>query len=257
MIVGIIVFIVAGSLLTPYSPYAISVSINKPPSYAHPFGTDYLGHDLFSQIVWGAYPSLFVAMGGALGSVVLGFFVGVFGGYYRKLDGVLGGASDVVMAFPVLPLLIMLGSLFPATNLFIMSLLIAVLWPPVARSVRAQVASAKKLPFVDAARTGGLRDIEIVLRIIVPEVGSIAMAYFIVNVSLTIILTTALQFLGVGNPNAVSWGSTLYWAQQFGFYAGAWWWILVPGAIITLTATGFAFIGFALEEKFNPRLKII
>lgn len=257
LVVAIFGLILIGSLLTPYSPSHPSGFVNKPPSMTHIFGTDYLGHDLFSQIVWGAYPSLFVAVGAAFGSVILGFIVGIFSGYYNKLEGILGGASDVVMAFPALPLLIIVGSILPATDILIMSILILVMWPPVTRAVRVQVQAVKELPYVEAARTSGLSNLQILRKIMVPEVGSIAVAYFVLNAALAIVLTTALEFLGVGNPDAVSWGSILYWAQQFGFDLGDWWWIVAPGAIITLTATGFTFLGFALEETFNPRLRNI
>ncbi len=166
-----------------------------------------------------------------------------------------GGVSDLIMIFPMLPLLIVFGSLFPPSDLFIATLLTLVMWPLVARAIRAQVLSIKKLPYVDAAKTSGLKDRHIVLTIIIPEVVSIAVAYFIINISFALVLTTALEFLGVGNPDVVTWGSILYWAQQFGFIAGAWWWVMIPGAFITITAISLAMIGYSLEEIFNPRLR--
>ena len=214
-----------------------------------------MGRDLYSEIVAGAYPSLFVSTVAALGSVIIGLFAGVIAGYFSRLHALIGGISDLIMVFPMLPLLIVFGSLFPPSDLFIASLLILVMWPLVARAIRAQVRSLKKLPYVDAARTSGLKDIDIVLTIIMPEVVSIAMAYFIINISFALVLTTALEFLGVGNPDVITWGSILYWAQQFGFLAGAWWWIIIPGAFITTTAIALAMVGYALEEIFNPRLR--
>ena len=90
-----------------------------------------------------------------------------------------------------------------------------------------------------------------------PEVAPIAIAYFVLTVATGIVLVSALQFLGVGNPDLISWGSMLYWAQQFAFYYGDWWWILAPGLSISLVATGFALIGFSLEEVANPRLRVV
>jgi peptide/nickel transport system permease protein len=215
-----------------------------------------LGRDLYAEIVAGAYPSLFVSIVAALGSAIIGLFAGVAAGYFSRLHALIGGASDLIMIFPLLPLLIIFGSLFPPSNLFVATLLTLVLWPLVARAIRAQVLSVRKLPYVDAARTSGLKDRHIVLTIIIPEVVSIAIAYFIINVSFALVLTTALEFLGVGNPDVITWGSILYWAQQFGFLAGAWWWVMIPGAFITITAISLAMIGFALEEIFNPRLRV-
>ena len=256
LLVGIFVFVIAGSLLTPYSPYRASSAVDQPPSFAHPFGTDYLGHDLLSQVVWGAYPSLLIAIVAALGAALIGFFAGVFAGYYGKLEGVLSGTADSILTFPIIPLMIMIGILFLATDALITVLLIAFLWAPVTRAVRAQVASIKRLSYVDAERSSGLSDLSIVLRVLVPEVGAIAVAYFVLNVVFSIAIATALEFLGIGNPNVVSLGSILYWAQQYGFTAGAWWWIVAPGLLISLFALGFALIGFSLEEIMNPRLTI-
>jgi len=255
IILAVLVFISVGPFLDPYSPTAIAGDFNSPPSLAHPFGTDYNGHDLLSQIVWGAYPSLGVALEVAVGSVLLGFFAGVVGGYFDKVGGFVAGLTDVTLTFPVLPIIILIASLFIATDQLISLLLISFFWAPVARAVRAQVLSVKKMTFVDAAKINGMGDLNVMLRVVAPEVASLGVAYFIINVSIGVILVTALQFLGVGDPNIVSWGSTLYWAQQFGFDYGDWWWILEPGIIISIVATGFALVGFSIEEVMNPRLR--
>ena len=255
IIVGILALVLLGPYFVAYSPYAIAGAPNRPPSYQHPFGTDYLGHDLLSQVIYGAYPSLLVAVLSAFGAVLIGFFAGVFAGYYNKLDGIISGTTDLILTFPALPIMILVGILFIATDSLITVLLVIFLWAPVARSVRVQVATIKKMPFVRAARTSGMGSLRIIWKIIVPEAGSIAIAYFVLNTSIAIALVTALEFLGVGNPNVVSIGSILYWAQQFGFTAGDWWWIIAPGLLITLVATGLAFIGFAFEEIMDPRLR--
>jgi peptide/nickel transport system permease protein len=255
IILAVLCLAAIGPFLTPYAPNQTSGSANTPPSYHHPFGTDWLGHDLFSQVVYGARPSLFVALTSSLGATLLGFFAGVLAGYYKKMEAIAGGSTDVVMAFPQLPLLIIIGSIFIATNTTIAAILIVVLWPPLARALRPQVAALKKRGYVDAAKTTGLNDLRIVSKIIIPEVLPIGMAYFVINVALSLILVTGLQFLGVGNLGVVSWGSILYWAQQYGFFNGDWWWILFPGLVISLTTTAFALIGFSVEEISNPRLR--
>ncbi len=238
------------------SPTATSSLQHSPPSYSHPFGTDWLGHDVLSEVVWGAFPSLSVSIAAATGAVVLGLLVGVFAGYFSKLEGLLTGTADVVLTFPALPLLVLLGSLFPVTNVLIASILILVLWPPVARSIRSQVLSVKQMPYIEAAKTSGMKNRQIILRAIIPEVIPLAIAYFVLLVAAAVVLVSALEFLGVGNPNIVSWGSMLYYAQIFAFYNGDWWWILAPGLSITLVATGFALLGFSVEEVMNPRLRV-
>lgn len=257
IVLAIFVMVLLGPFFVHYSPYAINYAQeNKPPSLAHLFGTDYRGRDLLSQVIYGAYPSLLVGFLAAIGAVVLGFFAGVVAGYYRKLEAPVSGATDVILSFPNLPLLIVIGSLFLVTNQLLIGALILVLWAPAARAVRAQVQTSKKLGYVEAAKMSGMSDFQIVLRIIIPEVASIAIAYFILLLSVSIILVTSLEFLGIGNPDIVSWGSILYWAQQYGFLLGDWWWVLAPGLSITLVATGFALIGFSFEEVFNPRLRV-
>jgi ABC-type dipeptide/oligopeptide/nickel transport system permease subunit len=255
IIVGFVVLMVVGPFLTPYSAYQRSSSKNSAPSLSHPLGTNYLGEDVLSQVIFGSYVSMFVAVLAAAGSVTIGLVVGVFSGYFRRVESLLSGTGDVILTFPPLPLMILLGELYPATTTLITIILIVVLWPVVARAIRSQVLSLKERPYVETARTSGMSDLQIIRRIMVPEVAPLAIAYFVLTVSAAVVLVTALQFLGVGNPDEVSWGSMLYWAQQFAFYSGDWWWILAPGISITLIALAFALLGFSVEEVMNPRLK--
>jgi peptide/nickel transport system permease protein len=249
-----VVVMIVGPLLISYSPTAISSDKNAPPSQSHIMGTDWRGRDIFSQLIWGMYPSMLVGVTAALGAVGLGLVVGVFGGYYTKLEGVLTGTADIVMTFPALSLMLLIGSLFAFTNQIAILILILILWPLAARSIRSQTLTVKNLAYVDAAKMSGLGSLRIIAKIIIPAVAALAFAYFVLNVASGIILVTALEFLGVGNPNNVSWGSMLYWAQQFAFYYGDWWWILAPGLSIGLIAVAFALIGFSVEEVANPRL---
>ncbi len=255
ILVIILGFVLVGTFVIPYSPTDSSGPAYSAPSSSHIFGTDYIGRDVASMIVWGAYPSMFVSLLASLGAVVIGLVVGVFSGYYRRAEGVLTGSADVVMTFPAFPLMILLGMLYTPTNTTITLILIVVLWAPVSRAIRSQVLSVKERPFVEAAIVSGRRNLEIIARVIIPEVATIAIAYFVLMLSVSLVFVTGLEFLGVGNLEAISWGTILYWAQQFAFYNGSWWWILAPGLFITLFATGFALLGFSVEEVMNPRLR--
>ncbi|MHB8566184.1 MAG: ABC transporter permease [Nitrososphaerales archaeon] len=255
ILAAIFLFIVVGPLLVTVSPYHTSNLINSPPSLAHPFGTDYRGRDLFAQVAFGSHSTLTIAVLAALGADILGSIVGVFAGYYQRLNGILSATNDTVLAFPALPLLILLLLLFTYTDFFVTVLLALLLWAPISRAIRPQVTSLKNLPYVDAAKMSGLSDLRIIAKIIIPGIAPISVAYFILNVATSVIIVTALEFLGIGNVNSVTWGSILYWAQQFAFYNGDWWWILAPGLIISFFAISFALLGFALEEVFNPRLR--
>jgi len=254
LILGLLSVVFLGSLLWPYSPYQKTELLYSPPSFAHPFGTDFLGQDIFSEFVWGAYPSLFIAALAALGSTLLGLGVGLVAGYFTRWEGVLTGASDVFLTFPPLPLLILVGILFSSYTLIAMAMMV-VLWPPIARAIRSQVMSVKARAYVEAARTSGSSDASIIKNIMIPAVASITFAYFVLNVAISIVFVTGLEYFGVGDPNIVSWGSMFYWAQQFAFYSGSWWWIIAPGAGVTLFVGALALIGFSFEDVTNPRLR--
>jgi peptide/nickel transport system permease protein len=256
IVAGMLLFFFIASLVVPYNPNLQSGPANTGPTKAHPFGTDYIGRDVLTMTVWGSFPSISISIASSLGSVLIGLIVGVFSGYYRRIEPIFTGTADVVMTFPAFPLMILLGMLYPATSLDITLILVLVLWPPVSRAIRSQVLSVRERPFVEAAKLGGMKNPEIILRIIIPEVASIAIAYFVLTLSLSIVFVTGLEFLGVGNLEKISWGSILYWAQQFAFYNGDWWWILAPGISISLFATAFALIGFSIEEIMNPRLRV-
>jgi peptide/nickel transport system permease protein len=245
---------IIGPFVIPYSPTAISADKNGPPSAAHVLGTDFRGRDILSQLIWGMFPSMLVGITAALGAALLGLVVGVFGGYYNRLEGVLTSTADIVMTFPALSLMLLIGSLFAFSNDLAIGILILILWPLAARSIRSQTLTVKSRGFVDAAKMSGMGGLRIIGKIIIPSVSALAFAYFVLNVAGGIILITALEFLGVGNPNNVSWGSMLYWAQQFAFYYGDWWWILAPGLSISIIAIAFALIGFSIEEVANPKL---
>ncbi|MDA4130179.1 MAG: ABC transporter permease [Thaumarchaeota archaeon] len=252
----LLLLILVGPLIVTYSPQAIVGLPNLPPEVAHPFGTDYQGHDVFSQLVWGSYPSLTLAFVSALGGSLLGFAAGVVSGYYRKAESVIAGATDVVLSFPTIPLLIIINVIFPGNDFIEALTLISVLWAPVSRAVRAQTLVVKRLSYIDAVRMSGMRDFKIIWKVLAFEVASIGMAFFIISLSVSVILVTALEFLGVGNPLHVTWGSILFWAQKYAFGFGDWWWVLAPGAVISLVAVSFALMGLSFEEIMNPRLRV-
>lgn len=258
VIVGaLLVLVVVGPFIVPYNPYATNLNnADSPPSLAHLLGTEYRGSDVLSQLVWGAQSSMLVGVGGALGAVLIGTLIGLFAGYFRRLESWLTGFTDIIMIFPAVPLIVLLGTLRPVDDTYLALMLGVVLWPPIARSVRSQVLSVREFPYVEVAKMSGMRDLEVIYKVILPAVAAIIFAYFVLTVAACVILVTGLQFLGVGNPDIVSWGSMVYWAQQFGFYSGDWWWILAPGAAITLLTVGLALIGYSIEEVMNPRLRV-
>jgi peptide/nickel transport system permease protein len=256
IIVVMLTLVLLGPFFVTYPPQAATGLPNSPPSLKHIFGTDYLGHDLLSQVIYGGRPTLVVGLAAAAVSTSVGFVLGLFAGFYRRLEGIISITTDVILSIPGLILLVLLGSMFIATDQLVIGGLILVLWPTCARAVRSQVTALKKMAYVEAGRTSGLSNWQILWRLIAPEVGPIAFSFLVLNVSFAIIIATSIEFLGVGNVTQVSWGSILFYAQNYGFFMGDWWWILAPGAMIALTTSAFALIGFGAEELMNPRLRI-
>ena len=238
-----------------HHPFQRAGAPNSPPSLAHPFGTDYMGDDLMSQVIYGAYPTLLVGIISAVGSTAIGFVAGLYGGYYEKARAPISLATDVILSFPSIALLIVIGSLFLPSNPVIITGLVVILWATCSRAILPQVTSLKKMPYVDAAKTSGLRNRKILWTIIAPAVFPIAIAYFILITSVGIIIATSIGYLGMGNFSVISGGTIFYYAQQYAFFLGDWWWVLAPGLMLALTASSFALVGFSLEEIMNPRLR--
>lgn len=255
ILVGFFVMLIAASFLIPYSPYSTNFRPNSPPSLSHLLGTDSQGHDVLSQLVWGAYPSLFVAVLASFGAMLLGFLTGTLAGYYPKAEALFSGISDVVITFPALALLVLIGMLYPDLGYVLIFALILVLWPPISRAIRSQVLSVRTRQYVDAAKVSGMSNPAIIYRIIIPETVSIGFAFFLTQTIVAILITVSLEFLGVGNPTIVSWGSIFYWAQQTAFSYGDWWWVIGPGILIAVFVFSLTLIGFSVEEAMHPRLR--
>lgn len=246
--------------LAPYDPYERIGPPFQKPSPQHPLGTNDIGQDILSEIIWGTRVSLTIGFFAAAITLFLGTFIGIISGYYRKwLDPLFMRLADIVLVIPFLPLVILLAAyLGPRmSNIVIMIGLLS--WAGPARVIRSQVLSLREYGYVQAARSLGGTDARIMFRHILPGVLPMALAQFIRAVSSAILIESSLAFLGLGDPTAKSWGMVLYYAQARGaFLTGAWpWWILPPGLLITLTVLAFAMIGYSLEEVVNPRLKAV
>jgi peptide/nickel transport system permease protein len=256
IILCFVLLMALGPAIYRKSPTRTTSLTNSPPSTSHPFGTDFLGRDVLAELIWGSYPSIFVSVSAAIGAVIIGLMFGVISGYFGRIEPLFTGAADIILAFPGIPLLLLIGSLFTINDAIVALLLILVLWAPVARTIRSSVLSVRERPFVEAAKTSGMGNWQVIRRVIIPQVAPIAIAYFVIVVAIAIVMVTSLEFLGVGSPNEISWGSMLYWAQEYAFFTGTWWSVVVPGLAVALVAAGFALIGFSLEEISDPRLNV-
>ena len=259
---GLIVLLLLAlvALLAPYiAPYTFDGQdlniIGQPqaPSRAHLMGTDQLGRDAFTRVLYGARISLMVGLFSALLATGLGTLIGALAGYYRGLlDALLMRFTDVVLCIPLLPLVIVLsGTLRPSVPLLI-CIVGGLSWMGTARLVRVQFLSLREREFVEASRALGGRDNRIMFRHILPNAVGPIIVSTTLSVGGAIMLESALSFLGLGvQPPTPTWGNLLNYASQW--LTGAPWLALFPGLMILITVLSVNFLGDGLRDAFDPR----
>ncbi|MGQ0569580.1 MAG: ABC transporter permease [Armatimonadota bacterium] len=259
---ALLVGLTATALFAPaLSPHNPDETVGEPferPSRAHPLGTNDIGQDILSELIFGARISLTIGFLAASIAVGIGTTVGIVAGFLGGwVDTLLMRAVDLVLVVPFLPLMILLAAYLGPSYWNIIIVIGILVWARPARVIRSQVLSVKSLDYVEATLALGSRAGRVMARHILPAVLPLALAQFILAASSAILIEASLSFLGLGDPTAKSWGSVLYYAQvRNAFLSGAWvWWVVPPGLLITAATLGFAFTGFALEEVFNPRMR--
>ncbi|MBT4268796.1 MAG: ABC transporter permease [Deltaproteobacteria bacterium] len=233
------------------------IANSSPPSWKHWLGTDYMGRDLFSQLLTGARIAFIVGITSAFISIVFGTIIGMLAGYGGKiLDSVLMRLADMIMVMPTLLVVLLLSSLLGQLNIWAIVLLIALFrWPGVARVIRSQTLSLKERPFIDLAKISGASHFRIIFRHIAPNVLPMALLFMTFRVTSAIIIEAVLAFLGFGDPSTVSWGMMLQWVWKTGHMFQAPYWLIPPGVCISLITLSFYMIGRAMEEILDPRLR--
>ncbi|MBI1743210.1 ABC transporter permease [Candidatus Acetothermia bacterium] len=253
----IVIFVVAAILapwLAPYNPQATNWSkIRKPADAQNWLGTDDLGRDLFSRLIWGAQVSLLAGVLSVLIAVVLGVPLGLIAGYYRgHLDQVIMRITDALLAFPFLIIAIALASaLGPSLANATLAIGLSAV-PGFIRLTRGQVLAVREEEYVQAARAVGASDLRIFWRYILPNSFAPLMVQATVSIAGAIIAESTLSFLGLGvQPPTPSWGSMLNVAQGFLNQAPwmAWW----PGLAIFVTVLGFNLMGDGLRDALDPK----
>jgi peptide/nickel transport system permease protein len=251
----------AAGYLAPYDPnqvnYALSpTGVGSPPSWKHPFGTDFLGRDVMSRVLIATRIAMLVGIIAVAIALTIGLLTGPISGYYGGVvDAVVMRIADIFFAFPyilfVLLIMSVLGQGFQ--NVFIA---IGVLgWASFARIVRGQVLSIKSVEFVEAARAQGAGDLRIIFRHVLPN--SMAPVYVAVAMAIggAIATEAALSYLGIGvQPPNSSWGLMISESVEY-LASGNWWWLLFPSVALTTTVFGFISFGNGLRDATDPKLK--
>ncbi|HTA00108.1 MAG TPA: ABC transporter permease [Streptosporangiaceae bacterium] len=245
-------------LLAHQDPNAITNHVFAHPSAAHWLGTDNLGRDVYAQVIDGTRNVLILALAVGLLTTVVAMLIGVAAAYLGGVwDSVLNFVTDVLLVIPIFPLLIIIAAYLPNAGNNVLILVLAFTgWSYTARQLRSQAQSLRNRDYLLAARVRGERPRYIIVVEILPVMTSLLLASFLNNALYAVLAGSGLQFIGIGNGNNVSWGTTLYWAQQNNALgSGLYVWAIVPGACIALMGAAFAFINYAFDEIGNPALR--
>jgi ABC-type dipeptide/oligopeptide/nickel transport system permease subunit len=221
-------------------------------------GTEEYGRDVWSRLIWGTRVSLAVGLAAAIISVSVGVLIGLVAGYYGGfVDEVLMRVVDILLCLPLLPILMLLITMLQQRSILYIVLLIAVFgWQGLARMVRSQVLSLREMPFVECAVASGASRPYIIFKHLLPNVMPIALSDLVLSVPSAILLEAALSFIGFGDISTPTWGREYAMMQIEGANpSDAWWWMLPPGIAITILCVGFVFLGHAIDEIVNPRLR--
>ena len=227
-------------------------------SGAHLLGTTAYGQDMFAQVVWGTRQVLIIAFGAGLAATAIAAIIGVTAAYVGgATDGVLNLITDVLLVIPLFPLLIVIAAYVQSSGtLVLITVLTLTGWSYTARQLRAQALSVRHRDFLEAAKVRGERAVYIVCVEILPTMTSLLVAAFLTNALYAVLFASSLQFIGLGDPNATSWGTMLYWAENNeALQTGQYLWAVAPGVCIAALGTAFALLNYAFDEIGNPALR--
>lgn len=226
-----------------------------PPDARFLLGTDHLGRDMFSRMLYGARISLLISLTVNISAALIGTAVGLVAGYYAGiLDNLLMRVTDILLAFPAILLALGFGAVLRPSIPTVIVILVFITWAPLARLVRAQVLTVRERPFIESARAIGCRDRYILVRQILPQIITVVVVWGTLSFASTILVESSLSFLGVGVPlPTASWGNMIAEGQTR--YRIAPWTIIAPTIGIIVTTLGFNLLGDALRDALDPRTK--
>ncbi|KPK44688.1 MAG: peptide ABC transporter permease [Nitrospira bacterium SM23_35] len=255
IVLALIAISLLAPVIAPYDPTSIDVyNVLSPPSKAHLLGTDELGRDLLSRIIWGSRVSLkvgFVAVGIA---ITIGILVGSIAGFYGgRVDAILMRFVDMMLAFPTFFLILAVIAILEPNIFTIMAVIGVTGWMDVARLVRAEFLTLKERDFVDAARALGIQNKRLIIRHILPNALSPVFVAATFGVAGAILTESGLSFLGLGvQPPDPSWGNILTAGKDN--IEIAWWLSVYPGLAILITVLSYNLVGEGLRDALDPRL---
>ena len=241
-------------LLSPYNPKTIEFVPWQPPSGEHLLGVNSYGQDILSQTIYGSRITMTVGLLAGLLSSMIGVFVGLVSGYIGgRLGEALMRIVDIFLVIPNLALMIVLAAYLPSMGVFNLVIIIGALsWLWMARSIRSQTLSEAKREYVDAAKAVGKGNLEIMFGEILPNILPVVTANMVLVVTSAVLTEATLSFLGIGDPNLISWGQMLSIAfSNSAIIYNAWWWMLPPGLCIATLGFSFMLIGNSFLDIYS------
>jgi peptide/nickel transport system permease protein len=262
---GLIIFMLFAALaLAPQlftsvrRPNDLAFLPSLPPSGEHLLGTTTLGQDIWAQLVYGTRQSLLIAVVAGLFATVLSVIIGVSAAYLGGIaDEVLSMLTNIFLVIPTFPLIILLATYAGQGTLLVMLVvLVATGWSYGANQLRAQTLSLRNREFLESARVRGERRSYIIVFEVLPTMTSLIVANFLGAALYSVLTAAGLQFLGLGDPSSISWGTMLYWSQsQQALQSGLPLWSIAPGVCVALLGVSFALLNYAFDEVSNPALR--
>ena len=244
-----------GPVFYDVDPYSmVDMPFVAPGGDYAPLGTDYLGRDMLAGIIEGGRATLAVGAAAAVISVVIGILIGSLAGYFGGwIDAALMKVTEFFQILPTLLLAMVLVTIFGATLVTITIAIGAVSWPQVARLARAEFMKIRKLDYVQAARTAGARDAYLIFRVILPAALPPLVVAAGLAVGAAILFEAGMSFLGLGDPNTMSWGLII--GQNRNYLLDAWWTVTLPGVAIFITVLAISLVGDGINDALNPKLR--
>lgn len=246
------------SFFAPQDPTVMNPkAVLQSPSQEFLLGTDEVGRSILSRVIYGDRVSLLVGFVAAALSTIIGVIIGIVSGYYGgRIGEGLMRLTDLFIAIPRLPLMLVLAAIVGPSIWNIILIIGVLLWTQVARIVRSKTLTVREYPFIERSKAIGCSDLRIMTVHILPNVMPLIMANAVLLVGTAIYYEVTVSFLGLGDPTHVSWGKMLHSAfTSVAILNRAYWYIIPPGIAIVLTVLSFTFVGHALDEILNPRLR--
>jgi peptide/nickel transport system permease protein len=242
--------------LAPFDPWAVVGAQLLPPGGAHPLGTDLLGRDVASGLIFGARVSLVIGVVSAACSLVLGAIIGALAGYFGGLaDRTLMRFTEFFQVIPSFLFVVLLVAIMSPSVANLVIGIALVIWPPVARLVRSEFLTLREREFVEAARVAGLSHGRIMFTEIMPNALPPVLAVASLMVATAILTEASLSFLGLADPNMISWGYMIGAARAV--FRQAWWLSVFPGLALLVTVLAITMLSEAISDRNNPSLRAI